>query len=121
MLPRQSIGFNGRWGGRKFDFLFVDGDHSYDGVVSDFVAYYPLVRPGGLIALHDIVPDEMVRFGERSLNSECYGGEVYLLWRRLLERFPHRELVANWDQIGCGIGASRSPKTPHSTMRGYGH
>lgn len=37
-----------------FDFLFIDGDHSYDGVKSDFETYSILVRPGGLIAFHDI-------------------------------------------------------------------
>jgi predicted O-methyltransferase YrrM len=36
------------------DFLFIDGDHSYQGAFSDFTRYAPLVRPGGLIALHDI-------------------------------------------------------------------
>src|ERR1700730_8284587 len=47
-------------GTHQFDFLFIDGDHSYAGALADFKAYYPLVRPGGLIACHDIVPDEMV-------------------------------------------------------------
>lgn len=38
------------------DFLFIDGDHTYDGVKADFLSYGPLVRPGGLIAFHDILP-----------------------------------------------------------------
>jgi predicted O-methyltransferase YrrM len=37
------------------DFLFIDGDHSYKGVRQDFETYSKLVRPGGLIAMHDIV------------------------------------------------------------------
>lgn len=37
------------------DFLFIDGDHSYDGVKQDFEQYAPLVRPGGMVALHDVV------------------------------------------------------------------
>lgn len=40
--------------GRAADFLFIDGDHSYDCVTSDFVRYRALVRSGGLIAVHDI-------------------------------------------------------------------
>lgn len=39
-------------GGRKIDLLFVDGDHSYEGVKQDFEMYKPLVRKGGIIALH---------------------------------------------------------------------
>jgi cephalosporin hydroxylase len=42
-------------GGRPVDFMFIDGDHSYDGVKRDFEMYSPLVRPGGLVAFHDVV------------------------------------------------------------------
>lgn len=36
------------------DFLFIDGDHSYEGVKADWENYSPLVAEGGLIAFHDI-------------------------------------------------------------------
>lgn len=36
-----------------YDFLFIDGDHTYNGVTTDFNLYYPLVRPGGIIGFHD--------------------------------------------------------------------
>jgi len=39
--------------GDEIDFLFIDGDHSYDGVKSDFLIYKHLVAPGGLIGFHD--------------------------------------------------------------------
>ena len=35
------------------DFLFIDGDHSYEGVKQDFEDYSPLVRTGGIAACHD--------------------------------------------------------------------
>ena len=35
------------------DFLFIDGDHRYDNVLTDWLLYAPLVRPGGLIAFDD--------------------------------------------------------------------
>lgn len=41
-------------GGRLIDLLFIDGDHSYGGVKSDFSMYSELVSPGGVVALHDI-------------------------------------------------------------------
>jgi predicted O-methyltransferase YrrM len=44
-------------GGRSIDFLFIDGDHSRDGVRQDFDMYSPLVAPGGLVAFHDISPN----------------------------------------------------------------
>lgn len=96
-------------GARQFDFLFIDGDHSYAGVCADLQAYYRFVRPGGLIAFHDIVPDEMARFGVRPESSSCYGGDVYRLWNTLKHHFEYREFVADWEQIGFGIGVIRKP------------
>lgn len=37
----------------KINFLFLDGDHSYQGVRADVEAWLPLLAPGGVIALHD--------------------------------------------------------------------
>ena len=42
----------------SLDFVFIDGDHSYEGSSADFKAYYPLIKKGGIFAGHDIVlPD----------------------------------------------------------------
>ena len=35
------------------DFMFIDGDHSWEGIAADWEAWSPLVAPGGRIALHD--------------------------------------------------------------------
>ncbi len=40
--------------GAKLDFLFIDGDHSYEGVAADWNDYRGLVREGGLVAFHDV-------------------------------------------------------------------
>ena len=40
--------------GREIDVLFIDGDHSKEGMLQDFYDYSPLVRSGGIIAVHDI-------------------------------------------------------------------
>lgn len=37
----------------KIDFLFIDGDHSYDGVKKDFELYSKLLSDNGIIILHD--------------------------------------------------------------------
>jgi predicted O-methyltransferase YrrM len=36
-----------------FDWVFVDGDHSYEYVKKDLELYYPKVKPGGIIAGDD--------------------------------------------------------------------
>jgi cephalosporin hydroxylase len=87
--------------GRLVDFLFIDGDHSFDGVSADYEMYRPLLSPDGLIAFHDIVdgaPDAV--------------GEVPRFWQQLKSREQGRleilEFVENWKQGGLGIGAVRS-------------
>lgn len=41
-------------GGRKIDVLFIDGDHSYNGVEQDFNMYKHLVKKGGIIAFNRV-------------------------------------------------------------------
>jgi len=42
----------------EIDFLFIDGNHSYESVLCDFLLYYPLVKPGGIIGFHDTALSE---------------------------------------------------------------
>lgn len=35
------------------DFVYIDGDHSYENVEADIVAWYPKVRLGGVLGGHD--------------------------------------------------------------------
>jgi len=37
------------------DLLFIDGDHQYGSVLTDWLLYSPLVKPGGIVAFHDAV------------------------------------------------------------------
>lgn len=38
---------------RTYQFLLIDGDHTYEGVKRDYEMYSPLVEPGGYILFHD--------------------------------------------------------------------
>ncbi len=44
--------------GDKLDILFIDGDHTYEGVKRDFELWSPLVQPGGYVIFHDILPHQ---------------------------------------------------------------
>lgn len=55
--------------------VFVDGDHSYSGVLSDIIAWTPVV--GGVIAFHDYKPQERDKrrlAGVRRAVDEIYRG-----------------------------------------------
>ena len=87
--------------GEQLDVLFIDGDHSYDGVKADFLGYRHLVREGGLILFHDIVPDHKARYGQE---TGAWTGGVPLLWERLRALYPHQEFIRDAEQDGLGIG-----------------
>lgn len=78
---------------KPLDFLFIDGDHTYDGVKQDFDMYRHLVRPDGTIAFHDIAP-----------HPEETGCEVHKFWNEIKQDYPSYELVADPNQQWAGIG-----------------
>ena len=55
-LPATLEQVQSLFGSEPVDFAFIDGDHTYEGVKQDFEMYAPLVRKGGLIGFHDILP-----------------------------------------------------------------
>ena len=76
------------------DFLFIDGDHTYEGVKADFEMYSPLVRKGGLIAFHDIC-----------LHPPAMHCHVDKFWAELRQKYQSSsELVENPKHGGFGIG-----------------
>ncbi len=87
--------------GRLLDLLFIDGDHSQAGSVRDFLLYRHFVRPGGIIAFHDIVPDEYTRRGVRTAG---YAGDVPLVWSEISSCYRSEEFIDDIDQDGAGIG-----------------
>lgn len=87
--------------GAPIDLLLIDADHTFGGAWGDLVAYHSLVRDGGLVVFHDIVPDDRLR-GLPATGS--YVGEVPILWQLIKRHLRHWELVDSWDQDGRGIG-----------------
>ena len=79
--------------GNQLDFLFIDGDHSFEGVKKDFEMYSPLVRKEGIIAFHDIVrhPKET-------------GCEIEKLWNNIKTAFQSKEIIQDINQNWAGIG-----------------
>lgn len=79
--------------GELLDYLFLDGDHTYEGVRRDFDMYAPLVRSGGLIALHDI--------SEHKTDTDC---QVDKFWSEVRNHYSHQEIVENPKQGWAGLG-----------------
>ena len=41
---------------KKFDFIYIDGMHTYEQIKKDITNYLPLIKEGGFIAGHDFHP-----------------------------------------------------------------
>jgi predicted O-methyltransferase YrrM len=95
--------------GRALDLLYLDGDHSYEGVKADFKLYSPLVRRGGMIVFHDIVEDYRTRYG---IETKSYVGGVPRFWSEIKSAHPSvEELIEDEAQDGYGIGVLRWNET----------
>lgn len=69
---------------KDVDMLFIDGDHTYQGVKADYENYCNLVKPGGMIVFHD-----------------CFGiEEVNRFWNEIKKGQHTIEFSKEW---GIGI------------------
>lgn len=74
------------------DLLFIDGSHDLESVTIDWQVFGPMVRPGGLVAFHDVE----VHQGRPEV-------EVHELWKRVRSAYPSVKVTAapgEWAGIG---------------------
>jgi len=76
--------------GSTFEFVFIDGDHSYRGIETDWRSWSVLLAPGGVIALHD----------SRSTPSRPIGNAGSVLFtREVILEDPRFELLDQVDSL----------------------
>ena len=61
LIHASSADYSSQSPDNSFDLIFIDGDHGFSAVVSDIEAYWPKLKEGGLMLLHDSVMWEGVR------------------------------------------------------------
>lgn len=100
----------------EVDLLFLDGDHTYEGVRSDFETYRRFLADDGVVAFHDVRRHARDRAERRerlaaaedldpglvAVGSDEWG--VSEFWAELRESRDTREFLAHPDQMGKGIG-----------------
>jgi predicted O-methyltransferase YrrM len=89
------------FGKEPLDLLFIDGDHSYEGVRKDFELYKKFCNEKTIICFHDIIADHGVTKG---IQTDSNSGEVYKFWSELKSAYEFIEFVQAFDQDGFGIG-----------------
>lgn len=108
--PKTVEAVRGLLGGQRADLLFIDGDHTYEGVRRDYELYAPLVREGGVIAFHDILDTPQHR---------AAGCRVDQLWLELPGHKAAFSINGAWGAIGVTF---KGPdlQAPPLKRRGHG-
>jgi predicted O-methyltransferase YrrM len=84
--------------GEPLDYIFIDADHTYEGVSKDFQMYAPLVCSGGMVAFHDIVTHKQ--------GTNC---EVERFWNEIKQQYRHREFVERPQAGTLPLAVTRAP------------
>lgn len=77
---------------KKVDFMFIDGDHTYEGVKEDFNTYKEFLADNALVMFHDIAPHP----------NPIYGVDKF--WKEIKQEFENKEFVKDWYEGGRGLG-----------------
>lgn len=77
---------------KKYDYIYIDGDHSYKGAKFDFESFWPALNKNGYMLFHDICVKEKLPEGE-------YG--VWKLFDEISQKNPH--ISIDFDKSGLGI------------------
>jgi predicted O-methyltransferase YrrM len=91
----ETINYVKNFSPNGYDIIFIDGDHTYEGVKKDFENYYPLLNENGILFFHDIVDSEYHR------SANCY---VSKFWEEIKNNFKYIEILdpdnSDWGGIG---------------------
>lgn len=65
----------------EFDYIYIDGDHSYRGVMSDYLLLWPKLNFGGYMSFHDVM-------ATGKFNREYLFGTARF-WKQVSRNQPH--------------------------------
>ena len=76
--------------GQSIDFLYIDADHTYEGVKTDFEMYSQLMSPNGIIGFHDI-------------RNTKENHQVMQFWNDIKVNYQHKEIIGENSKTGNGV------------------
>jgi predicted O-methyltransferase YrrM len=93
------------------DLLFIDGDHSYEGVKADWAMFKPRMSPTGLVVFHDTI-------WERMTNDKRYRPDIGV--PRFIEDLRQEGYPVITIERDCGVSIVQPVQGGNSLMRRAG-
>jgi Methyltransferase domain len=87
---------------KRYDYIYLDGDHRYTGANFDFQTFWPRLNEGGFMTLHDI-----------HFDTTCGGitFEQWRLWEKLVQQYPYKiELYNHYSGLGIIQKRTKRPQ-----------
>jgi hypothetical protein len=141
---QRKVGVDPEWGGthrltsdeyfashrERFDVVFIDGLHFSEQVRRDFTHAAGILNPGGVIVLHDCLPDDEHHQDPQRARVLLAAGDIGLhgvgewtgdVWRVVVELNARNDVdVAIWPgDHGCGIALLRRAESIIMRCRGF--
>jgi len=88
----------------SFDVIFIDGLHTYEQVHRDVVNSIRVLKPGGWIALHDMLPSAWIEHHRPLLTRGAWTGDV---WKVAFELARTEGIEFKILKIDYGVGVLR--------------
>jgi len=79
--------------GEKFDYIYIDGDHSLEGVKRDYELFFPMLKPMGFMTFHDIEVEKETDWGKCGVKE---------FWRDLMYKSEAEGMIEL--PFDCGLG-----------------
>jgi len=91
---------------KKFDVIFIDGDHTYEQVRRDVINALRSLERGGWIVLHDMLPRDAIESHVPLLENGPWTGDV---WKVGFELARIQSIPFKIFKIDFGVGVLRCP------------
>lgn len=89
-MPTTSVKASESIKNDNLDFVFIDGDHTYESVTQDLGLWFPKARPGGLVSGHDYFWAEVGtgKMVVRQAVDEFFDGNKNMIYEDKVETVP---------------------------------
>jgi hypothetical protein len=113
---QTSDDFFATWDGGLFDVIFIDGLHLYDQVRRDLVNALKWLKPGGWIAMHDMLPRDWLEEHVPQIQTRGWTGDG---WKTAFEIAASPGLDFRLIAVDHGVAVVR-PRAPGTELADLG-